>query len=415
MVKEDMEALGYKDIDKASPGIMPSNQLRDTRFVSQKDPLQSSGSDNEYPSPGGAGQNTASENKGTRYRVLECFYKQKGHIYFCVTDGGKVHFKDEAISPYGDRYPVVMGECLLEPHKLIGEGLPEPLEGPQESYNANMNMRKDNIALLLNRPTYVSRFGGVDYQALTNRKTGGVILMDDVDAVKEAQLNDYTQSSYQEANTDNSIMNEMSGVNDAIEGLMRNEKATVAQINLSAGNAKLDLYAAIIGESFIKDFYTQLAYLIQRFETDETVYRIANDNLRNTMGQYPIDIYDIDFEADCIINTGLGASGREGEIKQTMLAWDRAIMSNQAAISMLQMGISPPEGVRMVDTSQFLEEMLPKLGKKEIDKYFFMAFPPPLQQQAGGGSGEMEGMQGRMAPQIGMEEANMLQAGGFGG
>lgn len=413
MVKEDMEALGYKDIEKASPGIMPSNQLRDTRFVSQKDPLQSSGSDNEYPSPGGAGQNPASENKGTRYRVLECFYKQKGQIYFCVTDGGKVHFKDEVISPYGDRYPVVMGECLLEPHKLIGEGLPEPLEGPQESYNANMNMRKDNIALLLNRPTYVSRFGGVDYQALTNRKTGGIILMDDVDAVKEAQLNDYTQSSYQEANTDNSIMNEMSGVNDAIEGLMRNEKATVAQINLSAGNAKIDLYAAIIGESFIKDFYTQLAYLIQRFETDETVYKIANDSLRNTMGQYPIDLYDIDFEADCIINTGLGASGREGEIKQTMLAWDRAIMSNQAAISMLQMGISPPEGVRMVDTSQFLEEMLPKLGKKEIDKYFFMAFPPPPQQPTGGGG--MEGMQGGMAPQVGMEEANMLQAGGFGG
>ena len=422
MTKSQMEEMGYKNIDEAVATTIPINELRGVRYAGKTDAAQKSG-DNVYPSPGteGAGGKDGS-NIGQRYRVMECFYREKGRIMFCVNDGKRVTFVDEVESPYGDRYPVIMGECLTEPHKLIGEGFPEPQEGPQESLNSNLNMRKDNIALLLNRPTYVSKFGGVDYQALSNRKTGGIVLMDDINAIKEADMQDVTRSSYMEAGADEAMMMDMSGVNDALNGMMKNEKATVAQINYSAGNAKMDLYAAIVGESFLKDFYTQLAYLIQRFETDEKVFAIANDKLRNEIGQYGGDIYNIDFEADCIINIGMGAAGREAEIRQTLLAWDRAIMSNQAAMAMLEIGISPPQGIRLVDTSQFLSDLLPKLGKKDIGKYFFAAKPPaqdPTQPgMAAGGGQATAAMRGSMTPQVGnniMPEANSLQVGGFGG
>lgn len=419
MTKDQMEFMGYQNLEEASTTSPSTSELRNVRYMNQADPAQTPKS-NEYPSSGTYETSAKDPNATTqKYRVMECFYKKKGKIMFCVNDGEKVSFIDEMDSPYGDRYPVVMGECLTEPHKLIGEGFPEPQEGPQESLNANLNMRKDNIALLLNRPTYVSKFGGVDYQALTNRRTGGVILMDDINAIKEAEMHDVTQSAYMEAGADEAMMADMSGVNDALNGMLKNEKATVAQINYSAGNAKMDLYAAIIGESFIKDFYTQLAYMIQRFETDEKVFRIANDSLRQKIGPYAGDVYDIDFEADCIINVGIGAAGRDAEIKQTLLAWDRAIMSNQAMMGMLQAGITPPQGVRLVDTSQFLADLLPKLGKKDLGKYFFSPQMPQQPPPSGGGQPQgMNGLMGRMTPQIGekiMPQANDLQRGGFGG
>lgn len=406
MTMDDMESMGYKNLDKCEPESIPSSGVRNTRLMGMKDPLQNP-RDTEYPSPGRYSGENRKDSIRKRYRVWEVFYKKGSEIMFSVTNSNKAILAEEESSMYGDRLPCVMGLCLTEAHKLLGEGLPEPLEGPQKSLNTNLNQRKDNVSLVLNRETFVSRFGNVDLQSLTNSRPGGITLMDDITAVKERDIQDVTRSAYLEAGVDEGMMQEMSGITPGKMGMESAEKATVAQINLSESNAKIDMYISIVGETFIKSFYSLLAYMIQRFETDETVFRIANSHFPEQR-----DEYDLDFEADCIIQVGLGNVGKEMEIRQTMLAIDRANMANQANLQLLQIGAAPPRGVQMINTARFFQDLLPTLGKKSFSEYFYQLPPPQQGWPAGGG----QGMRGKMQPQVGGDIPAMnngSEGGGF--
>lgn len=406
LTKEEMEGLGYENIEKASLAGIPSSRVRSARYVDNVDPLQNPG-ENEYPEAGKISEGDTENNVGDRYRVYKCFWFEKSILMYAVSDLDSLYFQKPEESAYGDRIPGIMGTCLTEAHKMIGEGFPESMEGPQESFNHNLNARKDNVSLALNGSSIVSRYGGVDLQSLTNSRPGGVVMADDVNAVRERNIPDVTQSAYMEASADEGMMQELAGITAQHLGIGKNEKATVAQINQAEGNAKIDMYIAIVGETFIRDFFSQLAYQIQIFETDETIFRIANEQLRQE-GFEGEDIYDLEFEADCTVNVGLGTVGRQQEIQTTMLAMDRAIMSNQALAALLQSGARPAATMRFIDPSAFMEDMLPKLGKKDLAKYFIPIEPPPPQppQGAGGGVG---GQGGSTNPQ------NDLQAGGLGG
>lgn len=414
MTKEDMEEAGYENIEKAVPTSQPSNPLRQARYENTPDPMQNPGT-NEYPSPGRYNDNQRDNAfTGKTYEVWECFYKEKGKIKFSVSNAGKVELKKAEDSKYGDRYPVTMGTCLTLSHMLLGEGFPEPLEGPQESINATLNMRKDNVAQALTRGAIVSRHANIDLQSLVNRRTGSVTLTNDVNGIKWDEVPDVTQSSYMEAAADENMMAEMSGITAGKQGMENSDKATVAQINFSEANAKIDLFIAIVGETYMKDFFSQLASMIQRFETDEKVFRIANDKFRQeAQAPYAEDVYNMDFEADCIMNVGLGTVGRDLELKQAFLAWDRAMMSNQSMLQLIQIGAAPMEGVRLFDPSAFAEDVFPKLGKKDLNKYFIRVQNAP--QPEGGGMDK--GLSGMMTPQGGesMPVDNMVQMGSMGG
>lgn len=435
LTKDEIEEMGYKT-DGLVVTSPDSNQLRNTRNMGHTDPLQNvsnytnyaAGSGGHYPASG----SVEGEEKDAfikRYKIYESFWKEDGMIKYAIhNDFNKLlkhkFDKNPKPSPYGKKYPVITGTCLTEAHKLIGEGFPEPLEAPQESFNYNLNMRKDNVALAMTGHTFVSRYGNVDLQSLTNRRLGGYTIMDDVNAVKHEAMPDVTQSSYIEAQADMNMMEEMSGITDIKQGMSRDTKATIAQINYAESNAKIDLFIAIVGETYFREFYSLLTYFIQRFETDETIFAIANETLRRD-GENPFhplfDIYDLGFEADVIVNVGLGTVSRDMELKQTMLLMDRAIMSNRETAGMLQMGVLNPQNAVVFNVAKLMLDTMPKMGKKNFKDYLIQLQPPPMPPEAMGAGGGQGGaaMAGRMQPQIGNmgmpAEANMIQAGGMGG
>lgn len=400
---DDLEEYKYENLAQAVESTVKSNIVRQTRFSNFTDPIQNP-EDNEYPPPGRYDEG-GKDRIGRKYRVWECFYKEKGVNKFCVINpDGDVFFKKPTNSPYKKRFPVVMGTCLTESHKLIGEGMPEPLEGVQESFNANLNMRKDNISLSLNKMSVVSRFGNVDLQSLTNSRAGGVVLADDTNAVREIEHGDVTRSSYAEASADNDMMQEMSGITALKQGMGEETKATVAQINYSEGNAKTDLFLAIVGETFIKDFYDLLAYMIQLYETDNRIFDVANISLKTKYPMFAGYIDDIDFDADCVMRAGMGEVSKQMEIQQALLAMDRAVMANQSMIALLGTGIVPLQGVKMFNSAKFMEHLLPKLGYRNVEE-FFVDIPPPVIQQANNMKNAPEGqpaaLMGAMQPQMG--------------
>jgi hypothetical protein len=279
------------------------------------------------------------------------------------------------------------------------------------------------VALAMNPPTKVSRFGNVDLNALINRTAGKGVLMDDMGAVEVMDVPDVTQSSYREAAADEGQMQDISGVTQSQEGMAQGKTATQDQINLSQGNAKIELYLAIFGETYFRSFYTTLANMIQRFETDSTIFRVANEH-----AQANVDNVD-DFDADIVMNIGMAYAGKDQEIRQSLLILDRGAVYNQSLAGLMQMGAPPPQGgYQFFNGSEIFKDLLPIMGKEDLKKYFVAVQPPPQQQgpaqqlhrekqRRQGGNGAV---QGGMAPQVGDMNAgvapqNMDQAGAIGG
>jgi hypothetical protein len=312
-------------------------------------------------------------------------------------------------SPYGKEFPLVWGLCLLEPYSLYGEGFPEPLEAAQESLNAHLNQRKDNVMLALNSGAIVRRWANVDTESLVNSRPGGITYTDDVEAVQERKIPDVTGSAYLEASEDESMMQEISGVTSTKTGGAGSAtKATVAQINLSESNAKIDLYISIVAETYFRSFVRKLAYMIARFETDEKVIRVANDKTFAETGVFS-DEYDLkEIAADCVVNVGLGSIGDEATLRQTFLAIDRSIQSNQVNIAMLQQGVAPPgTPIPMINTNILMKRVLEKIGYRDINEIAYF-LPAPDQAAEGGGQNVPENGED-------LNEQNDLQAGSFGG
>ena len=410
MTEQDMEEMGYDNIEDAVTEEIPHNQVRATRYINNTDPFQNPGAD-EYPSPGSIEDGTgdsAKQSKEQVYRVWETFYKEDGKIKIVVTNGNHVILKETKDSPYGRNYNnVSLGSCLTKAHLLIGEGFPEPLEGPQESYNANINQRKDNVALSLNRQTIVGRHANTDLQSLVNSRPGGITLTDDPSSVVDRAIPDVTSSSYVEASTDEAMMDEMSGVTPGKRGQEKTDKATVAQINFAEANAKIDLYIAIVGETFIRDIFSSLAFLEQTFETDKKIFKVANNKFRiknKLMALEDIDDVD-DFNINVTVKVGIGTVGHDLKTKQTMLALDRAIQSNSSVIQLLQTGAIPEGEVKLFDTTKFMGEILPDLGHKNIEDFYYTVKPPAQPQGQGAGPQQTRDL----------NEANDLQRGSLGG
>jgi uncharacterized protein YdcH (DUF465 family) len=161
---------------------------------------------------------------------------------------------------------------------------------------------------------------------------------------------------------------------------------------------------AVAGETYWRTFNYNLAYMVQNFETDEKVIRIANSSFQQKEeAQFMpfIDMVD-DFDADIKITLGPQAAGRNAEIQNTMLLMDRSVMYNQQLMGLLQAGVLKAEDAKFMNISAFAEDLLPALGKRSQQRYFLAAQPPPPQQGPGGNGG----IEGRNTPQIGATDIN---------
>lgn len=424
LTREDLEEQGYENIDKAQPEGVPSNAVRTARYAGGIDPNQDP-KPGEYPEAGKYLGEGREDTKDGIYVVWEAFWKENGVIQMAVLNKDHAVLKKKRDNPFGDCYPIIVGACLTEQHKLIGEGFPEPLEAPQESYNWTMNQRKENVELSLNPPTIVARYGGVDLNALLNRAPRKAVLADDIDAVSFPIVPDATSGAYREAAADEFGMQELSGVTPQLSGQSQADTASEAQINLAQGSAKIELYISIAAETYWKRFYRLLAKYIQMFETDETIFRIAKYELMKE-GIDPSAITEVDdFDADVSINVGLAFAGKDQEIRQALLVLDRGAVYNQTQIALLNSPAPPPQGIELFNGNHVFKHILPILGIKELDKCFIKVPPPQAQPTiaekvlGSGGPKANSAMAGRTAPQVGamkeMVPQNNFQAGGFGG
>lgn len=399
--KDMMEDLGYENINNLPSQVKPQNELEMARYQDSQNPLVSSGTaDNATYSNSAVGN--AYPQQGSqpheinpylqRYLCLEAFYKEKGRLYYCVIhpDTKTVLFK-AILSPYGKEYPISVGSMIPDPHKPVPEGLPEVLEGPQESLNLTLNLRKDNVLLAMNGGFIYSRFGNVDKQSLRNIKPGFTVAADDVNAVKELKVPDVTQTAYVEAGQYIGMIDEMSAVNPTKQGQSNVQKATVAQINLTEANAKHDLFVAVAGQTFFHQFIYNLARQVSMFETDERIFRVANETFRKEPleGRVYDNVYDLEFDFDIEVSAGLSEVSRGIRSQQISAALQTALQSNNSMIMMLKSGIKVADP-KIYNIGEMQADLLTELNLPSIGKYLVSVQPPPPEQPEGQGGGETE-------------------------
>jgi len=415
LTKNQMEEMGYNNIKECTPVTLPTSQLRETRYYNEVDPLRDHKETSAY-SNGTVGSSYPQDALGTkiedqvklRYRVLECFYRKNGQIYFCVLNPGdgeaSVYLIDPIESPYGkDLYPIAVGSLLLEAHKLVPESLVQPLAGPQEDLNMTMNLRKENQLLAMMGGWSIDKFAGVDTQSLNNLRPGFIVRRNPGQgAIEQLRLPDVTQTSYMETNADQVMIDEMSGVNDTKRGDTTSDKTGVAQINLQEANAKEGLFTAIVGNTLFKQVIYLLAYQIQKFETDERIFRIANAALRKDKGEQVSDIYDLNFDMDVEVSVGLNEVSRQSLLQKQFMMIDRSLQANNSTMLMMKTGASIQNPV-LVNVAEMIMDTAPQLGIKNMKKYLVPIQPP--QGEPGKGGKEGQAAEGQNVPQPNAKEA----------
>jgi len=174
--------------------------------------------------------------------------------------------------------PYVVGKAIVEAHKAIPAGTVELAQTLQAEANDIVNQRLDNVKLALNKRYFAKRNSGVDLVALQRNVPGGIVLTDDVMAVREQETKDVTGSSYQEQARIDSDFDEIAGVfstSSVQNNRMLNETVGGMEMMNQSANKEAEYLIRTFVETWVEPVLSQLVLLEQYYEDDEHIIDIA--------------------------------------------------------------------------------------------------------------------------------------------
>lgn len=214
--------------------------------------------------------------------AIEWIIDRDGEKFCFWTLGADTLLSD--VLPLGDVYlhgkiPLTMGYCVLETHKPMPEGIIGIGAPTQRIINDNVNMRNDNVALVLSKQWAIRAGQQVDTSNLMYGVPGGVTAFQNPQTdVVPLEWNDVTSSAYQEQDRHNVDYDELVG-NFSASSVMtgKNMSETVGGMEiLGSGAATLSEYTVLLfTETWVIPTLAQLGMLEQFYETDEKVFALC--------------------------------------------------------------------------------------------------------------------------------------------
>lgn len=251
--------------------------------------------------------------------VHKNFIRHKGQEWFFYSLGTEKPLS--APIPVSEQYPhlapgrrpFVWGTVTIEPHKVYRRSLVDRVANAQNLANEIGNLRVDNVRQALNKRKYVQRYAGVDYAALKASIPGGVVMMDDINAVKPEDMIDVTASSYQEQAVVNSDFDEMSGTFSASSvATNRQLNETVGGMELLEGtaNALTEYQLRIFVETWVEPVVRDIVEMVKFYEDDAKILEVTGKQLTNEQLQIPVAV-----RAD----VGFGSTDPNGKVQKLIL------------------------------------------------------------------------------------------------
>lgn len=294
-----------------------------------------------------------------------------------LSDPQPVHEVYRHCAP-GER-PIVMGQCLVEAHRIYPAGKPELTEDLQREANDVVNQRLDNVRLALNKRYLVKRGAQVDLRSIVRNSPGSATLVSDTEKdVKTLETRDVTASAYQEQDRINADFDEIAG--QFLPGSVQTNRRmneTVGGMQLMAGGANMvgEMDLRTFTETWAQPVLRQVVRLVQTYETDITVIGIAADKAQ-VFQRFGIDqITDELLGQDLTVrvNVGMGATDPTQRLNRMLTAGKtiRELFGDSVA--------------SLLNAEEIVKEVMASLGFRDGKRFFRFGDEDPmvlmLQQQ----------------------------------
>ncbi len=264
------------------------------------------------------------------------------------------------------RRPYVMGNCIIETHKIYPDGVPGITKDIQGEINEVTNLRIDNVKFALNKRYFVKRNKQVDLRSLTRNVPGSATMMDDPEKDVVIQSTpDVTSSSFQEQDRLNLDFDDVSG------SFSQGSVSSNRKLNETVGGMKLlDSTSNLVSgyqlrtfvETWMEPVLRQLLLLEQHYETDDVILALAGEQAE-LMDKFGIDKMTDELlmqEVTLNVNVGIGATNTQDQVNNFMKAMGslREILAD---------GLLEKYGL---DINEVIKELFGKLGYKDGGRFF---------------------------------------------
>lgn len=218
---------------------------------------------------------------------------------------------------HGER-PYVVGNCVVESHRLYPSGDSRLAKDIQGELNENANQRSDNVKFAMNKRYWVRRGSQVDLRALMRNVPGGATLMNDIDKdAKVVETQDVTRSAYEEQDRLNLDFDDLVGTfSQASVQANRSLNETVGGMEiLTNDSSQMGAYQLRTWvETWVKPTLRQLLKLEQHYETDEKLFLLAGKKAEHALAGRQIDEDLLMQELTVSVNVGLGATSPQAKL-----------------------------------------------------------------------------------------------------
>ncbi|MCK4858257.1 MAG: hypothetical protein KAT58_09835, partial [candidate division Zixibacteria bacterium] len=253
--------------------------------------------------------------------------------------------------------PYAVGTANIETHKVYPAGIPELGQDLQAEANDIANGRLDNIKLILNKRHLVKRGTNVDWRALTTSTPGGVVLVDDLNHIKEEAMSDITSSSYQEQDRINVDFDELVGT--FTQGSVQTNRSlneTVGGMNIAQDDSNLvsEYQLRIFVETWAERVLRQIVQMEIHYETDTRILALASGEY-----QAAAEIVEelIKVPMGVRVSIGFGSTSPSKRIEKMAIGLDTVAKF-------------APQKLQQLDGNEVVKEVFGALGFRDGSRFF---------------------------------------------
>ena len=291
------------------------------------------------------------------------------YVYYTLATHGMLTkpIPVEVAYPLDGQRPYVIGNCVIETHKLYPPGVARLARDLQAELNENANQRSDNVKFAMNKRYFAKRGKQVDLRSLSRNVPGSVTMMEDPEGdVKVVETKDVTPSAYEEQDRLNIDFDELVGsFSMPSAGGSRKLSDTVGGAQLLTEDAdEISAYQLrVFTETWTKPVLRQLLKLEMAYETDETIFTLAAKKAaaaQRLNDDIVIDDELLQQELTINVDVGIGSTSPQKRLQNLLYGL-------KSLKEITEDGVLQQAGM---DVKEVSDEVFTKLGYDGADRFF---------------------------------------------
>lgn len=185
----------------------------------------------------------------------------------------------ESENPFWHKKKPYVKDVYIEvPHEFYGMGILEVIMHLQEELNTERNMRIDYRAMSLRRMFKAKKGAGINPNDLVWRQ-GGVIWLDDFDAVEDFKIDNNIGDSFDQEAQIKQDMQDATGAQDVVMGTSNaNETATTTMTKDNNASIRFKFTISSIEKKLLIGIARFMIQLDQQFLDGQKVFRVTGEN-----------------------------------------------------------------------------------------------------------------------------------------